>query len=121
VPTRRVTALDDFVGARTRERRTDLSLSAHQIREKINLAYQQVLNYEHGQDRVSASRLYEIAYSLNTPIGYFYEGLDDAEPRRILTRQGRHRQLDMARHLDGIHNEKHLAAISRVARAFAGR
>jgi transcriptional regulator with XRE-family HTH domain len=59
---------DYFVGARVRKRRTDLGLSAHQIGERINLSYQQVLNYERGVDRISAGRLYEIACALDTPI-----------------------------------------------------
>jgi transcriptional regulator with XRE-family HTH domain len=112
---------DYFVGARVRKRRTDLGLSAHQIGERINLSYQQVLNYERGVDRISAGRLYEIACALDTPITYFFEGFHDEKSRAPAARQGKHRQLDMARHLHEIHDEKHLGAISLVARALAGR
>jgi len=58
---------------------------------------------------------------LDTPVDYFYEGFDGKKPRRVSPRRGRRRQLDMARHLEEIHNDKHLAAISLVARALAGR
>jgi hypothetical protein len=61
------------------------------------------------------------ACALNTPVDYFYEGINGKKPRPPVGRQGRHKQLDMARHLHEIHDEKHLAAISHVARALAGR
>jgi transcriptional regulator with XRE-family HTH domain len=121
VPTRQVTAVDDYVGARIRERRTGLGLTSHQLAEKVDLSYQHVLNYERGRDRISAGRLYVIACALSTPIDYFYEGIDDKKPKVPAARQGRHRQLDMARHLHEIHDETHLGAISQVARALAGR
>jgi transcriptional regulator with XRE-family HTH domain len=52
---------DHFVGARVRELRTGLGLTSHQLAEKVDLSYQQVLNYERGRDRISAGRLYAIA------------------------------------------------------------
>jgi transcriptional regulator with XRE-family HTH domain len=118
---RRTSQVDDYVGKRMRERRTDLGLSALQIGEKLNLSFQQILKYERGFDRISAGRLYEIACALNTPITYFYEGFDDEKPRRVSAQRGRNGQFEMARHLDEIRDEKHLAAISFVARALAGR
>jgi transcriptional regulator with XRE-family HTH domain len=113
--------VDDFVGARIRERRMDLGLTSHQFGEKIGLTYQQVNHYERGRDRVSAGRLYEIACALNTPIDFFYEGFDRENPRRASARQGRRKQVEMARLLDAIHDEKHLEAISQVTRALARR
>jgi transcriptional regulator with XRE-family HTH domain len=117
-PTRRLTAVDDFVGARIRERRICRGLSSHELAERIDVTYQQVNKYEHGINRISAGRLYEIACALNTPITYFYEGIDGKRPRRGSARQ--RRQLDMADILDRIHEEQHLEAISLVARALAG-
>jgi transcriptional regulator with XRE-family HTH domain len=119
VPRPRVTAVDGFLGARIRERRIGLGLSSYELAERIDVTYQQVHKYEHGINRISAGRLYEIACALNTPITYFYEGLDDRERDRITARQGR--QLDMARNLDGIDDKQHLEAISLVVRALAGR
>src|SRR5271170_1663112 len=98
--------IDDYVGARVRERRTELGLSQCQLGEKIDLSTMQVLKYEHGINRISAGRLYEIACALRTPIDYFYAGFD-AEPRRIPPRPGRSRQLDIVRYLDEIPYKQH--------------
>jgi transcriptional regulator with XRE-family HTH domain len=43
--------------------------------EKIGVSFQQLQKYELGINRVSASRLWEIAQVLNVPIGFFFEGL----------------------------------------------
>jgi transcriptional regulator with XRE-family HTH domain len=42
---------------------------------RLNISYQQLQKYETGQNRVSASRLYQIGRCLDVPLGYFFEGL----------------------------------------------
>jgi transcriptional regulator with XRE-family HTH domain len=117
VPRRRVTSLDGFVGARVRECRIGLGLSSSEFAERIGVTYQQVHKYERGISRISAGRLYEMARAMNTPITYFYEGVDEANLRQTARLP---RQLDMAGILDGIHDKRHLEAIGLVARALAG-
>jgi transcriptional regulator with XRE-family HTH domain len=113
--------VDDFVGVRIRERRRDLGLSSHQFAEKIGVSHPQAIRYERGLDRIFAGRLWEIADALGAPPDYFYEGFDAQEPRRAAAHPGRHKYLEMVRHLDGIRDEKHLEAIGLVVRALAGR
>ena len=43
--------------------------------EALGLTFQQVQKYERGANRISASKLYEIARALQVPIGWFFEGL----------------------------------------------
>jgi transcriptional regulator with XRE-family HTH domain len=43
------------------------------------VTYQQVHKYEHGINRVSAGRLYEIARELGEPLEYFFEGLEQTD------------------------------------------
>jgi transcriptional regulator with XRE-family HTH domain len=81
--------------------RIGLGLSSSEFAETIGVSYQQVNKYERGISRISAGRLYEMARAMNTPITYFYEGVDDANSRRSARRR---RQLDMADILDGIHD-----------------
>jgi transcriptional regulator with XRE-family HTH domain len=69
---RQISLLDDLVGARIRERRTDLGLTQRQLADRINLAPPQVLRYERGSLRLSAGRFYEIARALNMPIDYYF-------------------------------------------------
>jgi transcriptional regulator with XRE-family HTH domain len=80
---RQVSEIDDFVGARIRERRRMLGLSQRAVADEIGVGEQDVNKYERGIHRVSAGRLYEIAHALNTPIGFFFEGLDDQPPGDI--------------------------------------
>lgn len=53
-----------------------MGLSQQQMAEMIGVTYQQAHKYEHGINRISAGRLYEIAKVLMVPIGHFFEGLE---------------------------------------------
>ena len=43
------------------------------------LKFQQIQKYETGANRVSASRLWDIADALGGPVSFFFEGLKDEE------------------------------------------
>jgi transcriptional regulator with XRE-family HTH domain len=58
-------------------RRRTLGVSQEKLAEDLGLTFQQVQKYERGANRVSASKLYEIARSLSTPVAFFFEGLND--------------------------------------------
>jgi len=65
--------IDVHVGQRIRVRRTLLGLSQSMLGDAIGLTFQQVQKYERGANRVSSSRLFDIASTLDVPISYFYE------------------------------------------------
>lgn len=67
--------IDLHVGKRLRRRRRLLGLTQQQLAEKVGIRFQQIQKYESGANRVTASRLYELATTLNVPVGYFYEGM----------------------------------------------
>jgi transcriptional regulator with XRE-family HTH domain len=69
--------IDLHVGGRIRMRRKVLGVSQERLAEALGLTFQQVQKYERGSNRVSASKLYEIARFLNSPVSYFFEGLAD--------------------------------------------
>lgn len=74
--------IDLHVGKRLRRRRRLLGLTQQQLAESVGIRFQQIQKYECGANRVSASRLFELAESLDVPVQYFYEGLsqrDEAE------------------------------------------
>ena len=66
---------DLYVGTRIRFRRRTLKVSQEKLAERLGLTFQQIQKYERGANRVSASKLQEIANSLDTTVGYFFEGL----------------------------------------------
>lgn len=70
-----VTEVDSRIGKRIAQRRLLLGLSQHQLGETLGLSFQQLQKYENGVNRVSASRLYQLAQALRVPITWFYEGL----------------------------------------------
>jgi len=67
--------VDRHVGLRIRLRRKELGISQERLAEAIGLTFQQVQKYERAANRVSASKLFEMARALETNIAYFYEGL----------------------------------------------
>ncbi len=58
-------------------RRRVLGVSQERLAEALGLTFQQVQKYERGANRISASKLYDIARFLSAPISYFFEGLSD--------------------------------------------
>lgn len=71
--------LDCQIGIRMRTRRRELGVSQDALAAGVGLTFQQIQKYERGTNRVSASKLWEIAAQLRTPISYFYEGLEGVE------------------------------------------
>lgn len=69
--------VDLHVGSRIRMRRKILGVSQERLAESLSLTFQQVQKYERGTNRVSASKLYEIAGALQVQVSYFFEGLAD--------------------------------------------
>ncbi|HEY2707315.1 MAG TPA: helix-turn-helix transcriptional regulator [Caulobacteraceae bacterium] len=75
--TRLPNPVDLHVGARIRLRRRMQGVSQEKLADALGLTFQQVQKYERGANRVSASKLYEIASALRAPISYFFDGLAD--------------------------------------------
>ena len=69
--------VDVLVGRKVRERRTLAGMSQTVVAEKLGLTFQQLQKYEKGGNRISASRLYELALILGVPVSYFFEGMEE--------------------------------------------
>ncbi|WP_193170093.1 helix-turn-helix domain-containing protein [Nisaea nitritireducens] len=89
-PNYRVTnnnAIDVHVGRRVRLRRTLLGMSQEQLGEALNITFQQVQKYERGSNRISASRLWDIAQILDVPVSFFFDDMTDDtaanSPRKV--------------------------------------
>ena len=65
--------IDVHVGSRIRLRRTLLGISQEKLAEAVGLTFQQVQKYEKGANRVSSSRLVDLANALNVAIPYFFD------------------------------------------------
>jgi transcriptional regulator with XRE-family HTH domain len=71
--------VDVHVGKRVRHRRWLVGMTQQQLAESVGIKFQQIQKYETGANRVSASRLWDIAESLGVEISFFFEGLDHEE------------------------------------------
>src|SRR5580658_7710118 len=67
--------IDVHVGKRIRIRRLLLGMNQETLATALGLTFQQVQKYEHGANRVSASRLSAMADILRVPISYFFGDL----------------------------------------------
>ena len=68
--------VDVHVGKRVRHRRWMVGMTQQQLTDKVGIKFQQIQKYETGMNRISASRLWDIADALSVPISFFFEGLD---------------------------------------------
>ena len=71
--------IDVHVGKRIRLRRLLLGMNQETLANALDLTFQQVQKYEGGANRVSASRLSEMAEILGVSIAYFFGDLPGAD------------------------------------------
>ena len=70
-------ATDKYVGARVRARRMAEGMSQGELGNVLGITFQQVQKYEKGANRISASKLQQIAEFLHVPVAFFFEELTD--------------------------------------------
>jgi len=71
--------VDVHVGKRIRHRRWVSGTTQQQLADQVGIKFQQIQKYETGMNRVSASRLWDIAHALGVEVSFFFEGLDGAQ------------------------------------------
>ncbi len=69
--------VDVHVGKRIRHRRWMVGMTQQQLAQHVGIKFQQIQKYETGMNRVSASRLWDIADALEVPVSFFFEGIDE--------------------------------------------
>jgi transcriptional regulator with XRE-family HTH domain len=70
--------IDLHVGQRLRHRRWMLGLTQQELAQAVGIKFQQIQKYESGINRMSASRLWDVAGALGVSVAYFFEGLNVA-------------------------------------------
>lgn len=79
--------IDVHLGKRLRRRRRLLGLTQQQLAGTVGVRFQQIQKYECGANRISASRLWQLSEALEVPVGYFYDGLSDADRRELAAQE----------------------------------
>jgi transcriptional regulator with XRE-family HTH domain len=91
--TENIRPVDRSVGRRVRILRVSRGLSQSALASQLGLTFQQLQKYEKGTNRISASKLHDIARILGVEVASFFEDASDPEklaniadaevPRRI--------------------------------------
>ncbi len=68
--------VDVHVGKRIRQRRWLAGMTQQKLAELVGIKFQQIQKYETGANRVSASRLWDIAEALDIDVAHFFEGIE---------------------------------------------
>ncbi len=88
-----MTPVDSLVGDRIKTRRLELGMTQTELANHVSVRFQQVQKYENGQNRVAASRLWQIAEALNVPVSYFFTDLTPEQiPNEETAREQRRRR-----------------------------
>ncbi len=64
------------VGRRVRHCRWMQGMTQQQLGDKVGVKFQQIHKYETGTNRISASRMWDIAAALDVPVTFFFDGLE---------------------------------------------
>ncbi len=73
-------SVDVHVGKRARQRRWMVGMTQQQLGDSVGIKFQQIQKYETGTNRISASRMWDIAASMEVPVSFFFEGLEGQAP-----------------------------------------
>jgi transcriptional regulator with XRE-family HTH domain len=116
--------IDQHVGERIRLRRAELGLTQEQLAEALEVSYQQIQKYETGANRISASRIFQMARRLDVELGYFFEGLpvEERAEQPPLEHGGRQRSaIELVRKFAQIEDPQVRAAVAGLVKAIVDR
>jgi len=67
--------IDHHLARRLRTRRRLVGMTLQEVAAATGVRFQQIQKYETGLNRMSASRLFQLAQVLNVEVSYFFSGL----------------------------------------------
>ena len=70
--------IDVEVGGKIKAQRRLVGMSQNTLADRLGVTFQQIQKYEKGANRISASKLWDIARFFRVDIGYFFDGLTGA-------------------------------------------
>ena len=109
--------IDQAVSAELRNRRIILGITQVQLAGQVGVTYQQIHKYENGQNRLSASKLYELAKALQVKIDDLFQGLGDRSNPSPKVMDAR--LASLMHEFANIPTQKHREAVCQLARDLA--
>jgi transcriptional regulator with XRE-family HTH domain len=55
-------------------------MTLQELGDSVGIKFQQIQKYESGANRISASRMWDIAAAMEVPVSFFFQGLDGQVP-----------------------------------------
>ncbi len=83
-------SVDKHIGQRMQLRRNILGMSQKSLAEKCGVTFQQIQKYEVADNRISASRLFDVSLALETPVSFFFFGLPGNVPEETKANKSIH-------------------------------
>jgi transcriptional regulator with XRE-family HTH domain len=113
--------IDVMVGTKVRHFRTLRGMSQEALGEIVGVTFQQVQKYEKGSNRISASRLVQIAQGLQVDVRLFFDGIDSTPQVEALAPMEQISRLahQMGALMDKLPNQKVKASMIALIKAVA--
>lgn len=70
---------DLYVSRRLRRRRRLLGMTQQELASQVGVRFQQIQKYECGANRMTSSRLFDLARAMNVNVQYFFDGLEERD------------------------------------------
>ncbi len=81
--------VDVHIGRRLQLRRSMMGLSQKDLAKICGVTFQQIQKYEVAGNRIAASRLFQISVAMQTPVSFFFAGLEGNMPEETRRNRGR--------------------------------
>lgn len=94
--------IDRHVGNRVRMQRMLAGISQERLGEALGVTFQQVQKYEKGTNRISASRLQQIANLLEVEVSVFFQGAPSTASLAVAARSSGSEVLDFTLTTEGV-------------------
>jgi len=96
-----------------------VGMTQQQLGDRVGIRFQQIQKYETGTNRISASRMWDIAATMAVPVSFFFEGLhgqapDTAEARGDILTDNEAFELVRAYYAIPEHQRRRLFDLARV-------
>lgn len=115
--------IDVHVGRRLRQARLLAGLSQEELGEGIGVSFQAVQKYEHGENRLSASRLFRAAKLLARSVSFFFDDIEEESPVPVTQGAFTRDEIELVRHYRQISSDdvrNHLLQVMKRIGAIAG-
>lgn len=111
---------DVHVGRRVRAARMAKGMSQTSLGNALGLSFQQIQKYENGSNRIGSSRLWDISLILDTPVDFFFEGLEDNKSKKGAGEAPMSRRtIQLAKAINSLPNEEAKTNFLRLIEAYS--